>query len=133
MPRGAPNKPVAIWHDLAFAGYLTSEHGPITDAATADLHHRHCPSRSSCAVLRRSLGRCLLLSAKLLAELADGSGRYHNLHASLRSGFVEFRADHVDLGGECTSRTYRLLPIRWRDTDPADHIDPDLCLGIWPD
>jgi hypothetical protein len=125
--------PVAVWHDLSASGYLVSDLGQITGTPTADLHHhRDCPGRS-CAVLDQPLGRCLLFSTGLLAELDTGSGRYQNLYASRRGDFVDLSVDHVSAARTPLGWTYRLLPLRWRNTDPLDFVDPGLQLGVWPD
>jgi hypothetical protein len=135
MLPSAPATPVAIWHDLNFSGYLVSEIGPITGTPTADLHSRHCTNRDFCTVIHHPFGRCLLFSIALLDELDAGSCRYHNLRASRHTAHVvELHADHVGLSAaQTTSWTYRLLPLRWRNTDPPGHTDPNLQLGIWPD
>jgi hypothetical protein len=133
MLSSAPVKPVAVWHDLSFSGYLVSEIGPITGTPIADLSHHHCTDRDFCTVMHHSLGRCVLFSTALLAELDAGSCRYQNLHASRHADFVDLHVDHVVLNAAQTSWTYRLLPLRWRNTDPPGHTDPTLQLGIWPD
>ncbi|MET0702572.1 MAG: hypothetical protein ABWY93_23200 [Mycobacterium sp.] len=125
--------PVAVWHDLGASGYLVSDFGQIAGTPTAALdRHRDCDGQS-CAVLDQPLGKCLLFSTNLLTELDNGSRRYQNLYASRRGDFVDLAVDHAGAARTPMAWTYRLLPLRWRNTDPPDFVDPGLQLGVWPD
>lgn len=126
-------RPVAIWHDLAFSGYLVSDVGPITGTPIAERHYGHCRARESCAVIAEPLGGCLLFSTAALAELDAGLRRYQSFYAARRMDLIDLAVDHVGASGRRASWTYRLLPLRWRQTDPDDYADPSLRLGIWPD
>jgi hypothetical protein len=125
--------PVAVWHDLGFSGYLVSDFGRVTGTPTADLHPRHCEDQGACTMVEQPLGRCLLFSTSLLAELEAGSRMYQNLYASRRGDFVDLHVDHAGSAENPMGWTYRLMPLRWRNTDPVDYVDPSLQLGIWPD
>jgi hypothetical protein len=129
----ASARSVAVWHDLAFGGYLMSELGPVTGTPVAERHHGHCAVRESCAVMSAPLGQCLIFSTALLADLDSGLRRYQNLDAVRRADVVDLTVDHVGTSGVPASWTYRLMSLRWRNNDPHDYADPGLQLGIWPD
>jgi hypothetical protein len=132
MLASASVRPVAVWHDLGFSGYLVSDLGKVSGTPTADLHHRHCAGHS-CVAIDQPLGSCVLFSTELLAELDAGSQQYANLHASRRGDLIDLHVDHVGADSIPMAWTYRLLPLRWRNADTPDFIDPSLQLGIWPD
>jgi hypothetical protein len=126
-------QPVAVWHDLESAGYLVSDLGMIDGTPVSEIHCGHCPGRDHCVSVREPLRRCLLFSSALLPNLDEESGLFLDFHARRRGELITIGVDHVGADGNSASWIYRLLPMRWRNTDPPGYVDTGLKLGVWPD
>jgi hypothetical protein len=131
--RHGSSRPVAVWHDLGFAGYLVSELGRVEGLAMADKAYGHCPQREYCSIVRDTLGRCLLFSAATAGLPADGAAHLHNFRVAQIGDLLTLSVDHAGPARGAASWTYRLLPLRWRNVDPPGVSDPALLLGVWPD
>ena len=117
---------VAIWHGSS-SSLLMSELGLIdgTVALTAVAHH--CALRPQCIRTQRPLGRRLLLSRTLIADLL---GQNASIRDECGERYLTIRIDHVGESGPSTC-TYQLLPARWKNIH--DEADSELLLAIWPD
>lgn len=76
MMSSAPINSVAVWHDLQFSGCLVSEFGLVIGTPTTHQRNRHCINRGFCTIIDQPLGRCVLCSTTLMAELEAGSCLY---------------------------------------------------------
>jgi hypothetical protein len=129
--RSCSARPVAVWHDLDFAGYLVSELGRVEGLAMADRVHGHCPGREYCSIV--ALGRRLLFGATTAGDRADEAAHLQNFRVSQIGDLLTLSVDHAGPARGPASWTYRLLPLRWRNVDPPEVADPALLLGVWPD
>jgi hypothetical protein len=118
---------VAIWHGSS-SSLLMSELGLIEGTVALSAVAHHCVARPLCIRIQRPLGRRLILSRTLIADLLG-------LNASIRDKrgerYLTIRIDHVGESGPWTC-TYQLLPARWKNTHDDD-ADSGLLLAIWPD
>lgn len=115
------------------SGYLVSDLGRIDGTPVSEIHYGHCPNRDHCVSVHEPLRRCLLFSSALLRESDGEGGRFLDFRVSRRGELITIAVDHVGSHGGPESWMYRLLPMRWRNTDPPGYIDTGLKLGVWPD
>jgi len=97
-----------------------------TVALTAIAHHS--AMRSQCISTQRPLGRRLILSHTLIADLL---GQNASIRHERGERYLTIRIDHVGESGPSTY-TYQLLSARWKNIHDDDS-DSELLLAIWPD
>lgn len=122
---------VALWfRPTAGDTVLVSDIGAVEGTVLPHYRDSHCTDQRRCLTIEKPLGRRVLISRALLAELV-GSG-----HATAHDGsdLVSVRVDHVrDRDGDAAEWMFRLVPVRWSRTDARDEADSELLLAVWPD
>jgi hypothetical protein len=118
---------VAIWHGES-SSLLMSELGLIEGTVALTAVADHCALRPQCMRTQHPLGRRLILSRTLIADLLG-----HNAFVRDERGkrYLTIRIDHVGESGPSTC-TYQLFPARWKNIHDDD-TDSELLLAIWPD
>lgn len=121
---------VTIWHDVQGpTTRLMSDLGPIDGTANLIIAPRHCPGRGQCTHIGAPLGRQLLLSRALIADLLN---RGASQKTTQDTDYLTIRVDHVAGSGTPATATYQLIAARWKNGDSFGN-DSGLMIGVWPD
>jgi hypothetical protein len=121
--------PVSVWADEET---VMSDLGPVDCTCFATVRAGHCPQRPQCVVLSREPGPRLLYGSELMSELDDEAGIYLETHAKhIGPDLVSISVDHVTENGPPGSWRYRLLPMRWKNSD--GYRATLARLAVWPD
>lgn len=122
---------VAIWHNVqGTTTRLLSDLGPIDGTANLTVTPRHCPGRGQCTRIGAPLGRQLLLSRALIADLLKRGASQKTIQDT---DYLTIHVDHVAGSGKPATATYQLIAARWKNCDSDSDNDSGLMIGIWPD
>jgi hypothetical protein len=126
---GSARVPVTLWFQTGTGdAMLSSDFGAVEGTVATDYREHHCADRRGCFTIAKPPGRRVLMSRAMLSAPHDT----HHAVMKDSSGLVTIRVDHVGDDG-AAEWVYRLVPVRWSDTDPPGYADPELLLGVWPD